>query len=183
MQNSMQERQLEAQQTLNAPQLYEQMQQQQAIVITETDPKKVIDGIMLRLRGVERKPDGTIVRVATPKMNQVGLEEVWFILESHINQNIILSHLKEQEIKNIIVALSDDLVDCLALNWRAYGITRKTDLDVINNCILVNIYLALKRAEGQNEKNFLSKISIENISGGQRLPQRKKESFWDKFRL
>jgi hypothetical protein len=43
--------------------------------------------------------------------------------------------------------------------------------------------MSLKRALGQNEKNFLSKISIENISGGMRLPQMKKESFWSKFKI
>ena len=59
----------------------------------------------------------------------------------------------------------------------------KTDLDTINDAVLVNIYLALKRVQGQNEKNWLSKISIENISGSSRMPMKKKESFWDKFRV
>ena len=75
------------------------------------------------------------------------------------------------------------MVDDLSLNWREYGIKKKTDLDTINNSVLFNVYLALKRAEGQNEKNWLSKISVENISNNSRLPNMRKEGFWSKFKL
>ena len=70
-----------------------------------------------------------------------------------------------------------NLVKSFSLNWKKYGIKDKTDLDTINNSILVNIFLALKRAEGQGEKNWLSKISVENISNVPRLPKAQKESF------
>ena len=43
--------------------------------------------------------------------------------------------------------------------------------------------MALKRAEGQGEKNWLSKISVENISSVPRMSMNKKEGFWSKFRL
>ena len=62
------------------------------------------------------------------------------------------------------------------------GIEKRTDLDTINNSILVNIYLSLKRAEHQGEKNWLKGITQENVSAGSRLPSFKKESFWSKFR-
>lgn len=183
MQNAMQQKQYENQQSINAPQLYEEMQRQQAVLVEQTNPKKIVEDIMLRLRGVERKPDGTIVRVAEAKMNEYGLGRIWFILESHINQNVILSHLDSEQIAPLMDVLSNDLVDSLSLNWRDFGIKNKTDLDDINNSILMNIYLALKRAEGQNEKNWLGKISIENISPGLRIPSMKKDSFWSKFKI
>lgn len=183
MQDAIQQGMYERQQSVSAPQLAEEMQRQQAVLVEQTNPKKIVEDVMLRLRGVERKGDGTLFAVATPKMNKIGLERIWFILESHINQNVILSHLEEEEIRHIILSLSDDLVDCLALNWRSFGIRDKTDLDDINNSVLCNIYFALKRAEGQNEKNWLGKISIENISAGNRFPSMKKESFWSKFKI
>ena len=183
MQNAMQQKQYENQQSINAPQLYEEMQRQQAVLVEQTNPKRIVEDVMLRFRGVERKPDGTIVRVAESKMNEYGLGRIWFILESHINQNVILSHLDSEQIAPLMNVLSDDLVDSLSLNWRDFGIKNKTDLDDINNSILMNIYLALKRAEGQNEKNWLGKISIENISPGLRVPSMKKDSFWSKFKI
>lgn len=183
MQDALQQKQLDAQQVSIAPQMYDQMQQTQAVMVEQTNPKKIVEDIMLRLRGLEKQPDGTLVKIAEPKLNKTGQENVWFILDSHINQNVILSHLEIKEIRTMIENLSGDLVDDLSLNWKAYGITKKTDLDVINNSILYNIFLALKRAEGQGEKNWLSKISVENITSASRLPPMKKEGFWSKFRL
>ena len=182
-QSALQQQQIDAQTSMYAPQLQEQIQQTQAVLVAQTNPKKVVRDIMLRLRGMEERPDGSTVVVAEPKVNKSGVDNIWFVLDSHINQNVILSHLTEKEISNIMDSIQEDLVDDLSLNWKEYGITKKTDLDTINNSILVNIYLALKRAEGQNEKNWLGKISIENISGTSRPQFKKSEGFWSKFRL
>lgn len=182
-QEALQQGQLESQQAMYAPQLQEQMQQAQAVLVEQTNPKKVVHTVILRLRGLEERPDGTLFKVSEPKMNKEGVDNMWFILDSHINQNVILSHLKDTEISNIMESLGEDVVDDLSLNWKKYGIKKKTDLDTISNSVLMNIFLALKRAEGQNEKNWLSKISVENISGASRIPIPKKEGFWSKFRI
>lgn len=183
MQESLQQQSIDSQQGVYAPQLHEQIQQNQAILVEQTNPRKIVREIILRLRGLEERADGTLVRIAEPKMNKRGIDNVWYILDSQINQNIILSHLESKEISKIMDGLSNDIVDDLSLNWKEYGIQKKTDLDTINDSLLTNIYMALKRAEGQNEKNWLSKISVENISGGSRLPLPKKEGFLSKFRL
>lgn len=182
-QEALQQQQLDANQSLYAPQLQEQVQQAQAVLVEQTNPKTIVKDILLRLRGLDERPDGSYVRVAEPILNKLGQEKIWFILESHINQNVILSSLERNEISNMMDALSDDLVDDLSLNWKSYGVKKKTDLDIINNSVLTNIFLALKRAEGRNEKNWIGKISVENISAGNRLPAVKKEGFWSKFRL
>jgi len=144
-------------------------------LLKQTNPKKVIKEIILRLQGMEEKANGELVKIAEPKLNKSGIDNVWYILDSHINQNIIYSHLESREIKSIMNQIQKDIVDDLTLNWRDYGIKKKTDLDIINNSILVNIYLALKRAEGQNEKNWISKISIESISNNAKPLTNKKE--------
>jgi len=182
-QESLQNQQYDRSTSPYAPQLMEDVQRTQAVLVEQTNPKRIVRDIILRLRGLEERPDGTLVKVAEAKLNKEGVDNIWFILDSHINQNVILSHLIDKEIANIMDAIQEDIVDDLALNWRNYGVSKKTDLDVINNSILVNIFMALKRAEGQNEKNWLGKISIENISGGNRFSPQKKESIWSKFRL
>jgi hypothetical protein len=183
MQEQMQQNNRDFQQTMNAPQLFEQVQQNQAIMVQETNPKRVIENIMLVLKGVEKMPDGTEVQKYKPKMNDRGLDAVNFWLQGLINQNIILSHIEATNINALMQQIGDDFVDKLFLNRRLWGITDSSNLDDINDIVLVNIFFAMKRAEGQGEKNFLSKISIENISGGNRLPSMKKESFWSKFKI
>lgn len=185
-QANMQRQGIEGQNIPHTPQMFEQVQQAQAVLVEQTNPKKTVESIILKLRGLKRLPDGNEVKISEfskPKMNNKGIESVSFTLDSHINQNIILSHLDEIQITKIMDSLGDDLVDNLRLNWRKFGIKDKSDLDDINNSILVNIYAALKRAEGQNEKNWLGKISIEQISGSHGMPKPKKEGFWSKFRL
>ena len=186
MQDAIQQRAIESQSIANAPMMHEQVQQAQAVLVEQTNPKNIVRAIILRLQGLEELPDGRKVKVAEAKLNKSGIDNIWFILDSHINQNIILTHLDEdrkKEISKIMNGLQNDLVDDLSLNWREYGIKKKTDLDTINDSILVNIYASLKRAEGQNEKNWLGKISVEQISAGSRMPSPKKEGFWSKFRL
>jgi len=182
MQEALQQQQLDSNQSMYAPQMQEQIQHNQAVLVEQTNPKKIVRDIVLRLRGLEERPDGNLVQVAEPKLNKSGIDNVWFILDSHINQNVILSHLIDKEISALMEVIQNDLVDDLSLNWKIYGIDKKTDLDAINNSILSNIFMALKRAEGQNEKNWLGKISVENISSNSRIPM-KKESLWSKFRL
>lgn len=183
VQEALQQQQIEGSQLVNAPVLHEQIQANQAVLVEQTNPQKVVRSVILRLRGLEERPDGSLIKVAEEKVNKVGIDNIWFILDSHINQNIILSHLKEKEISNIMDALQTDLVDDLGLNWREYGIKKKTDLDTINDSILTNIFASLKRAEGQNEKNWLKGITVENISNTSRQQLGKKDAFWDKFRI
>lgn len=183
MQDAMTKNQMESQNLPYTPQLQEDLQRSQAVLVEQTNPRRIVKEIILRLRGLEERHDGTFVRMADPKMNKEGVDNMWFVLDSHINQGVVLSHLKIEEIGNLMKEIGKDIDRDLALNWKRYGIVKQTDLDVISNSVLVNIYMALKRAEGQNEKNWLGKISVEQISGGQRLPQMKKDSFWSKFRL
>jgi len=182
-QEALQRQAQQAQSQAMAPQLFQQVQERNAVLVEQTNPKRIVKDIVLRLKGMELAPNGQEIEVATPKMNQKGIEKMSFLLESHINQNVILSHLNETEITSMITTLGDDLVDSLALNWREFGIQDKTDLDDINNSILMNVFLALKRAEGQNEKNWLGKISVESIGSGSSMPTAKKGGFWDKFKL
>lgn len=182
-QEALQKGELEARNFPYVPEIQRQIQENQAILVQQTNPKLVVQDIVLRLRGLDRLPNGSYVKVAEPKVNKTGQDNIWFILDSHINQGVILSHLKDEEISKIMQNLQRDVVDDLSLNWKEYGIRKKTDLDTINNSILINIFLALKRAEGQNEKNWLGRISIENISGGPRIPPKKSSSWLDKFRI
>ncbi len=61
-QEALQRQQNEAQQSLYAPQLQEQVQQAQAVLVEQTNPKAVVHKIMLRLQGKEEQPDGTVIQ-------------------------------------------------------------------------------------------------------------------------
>jgi len=182
-QSELARQQIEGQQAAYIPQMAEQMQQAQAVLVEQTNPRKTVEEIMLILQGKEETRDGNKVQVREPLMNNLGINKMWVWCKGAINQGIILSHYEDKEIRSIMNALQDDLVDELSLNWKEYGIKNKTDLDLINNIILINVDASFRRALGQNEKNWLGKISIEQISGQQRFVKPKKDTFWSKFKL
>jgi len=183
MQSALGKEQIEAQTMSYAPQMYNEVQQQQAILVAQTNPKKIINEIILRLEGFEIQPDGTKVKTSEPMLNKLDIESLKFLLHGHINDNVRLSHLERNEISKRIEIIGNDLIDSLMLNFYRWGIKNKTHLDDINNVVLCNIFDILKRAEGQGEKNWLGKISVEQISGGMRMPMQKKEGFLSKFKL
>lgn len=166
-----------------APQMQEQIQQSQAVLVAETNPDKVVERIILRLEGVRKKLDGSFEKWGEPKLNKYGIDWARYILESCINQNIIMTHLDEKQIAKLIIQLGDSITDDLTLNWKHFGIKSKTDLDIIEDTILFNVYAALNRALGQNEKNWLGRVSIEHISPNAGFPKPKSEGFLSKFKL
>lgn len=182
-QQSLQQQQMANQFAMNSPMMFNQQQEHQAVLVEQTNPSKIIDEIDLSLRGYERKYDGTLKKVSEPMMNDLGIGRMRFIMRSVINQNTILSHLEDSEISKLIIQLSDDIIDDLTLNWKYYNIQDKIMLDHIVDAIVFPAYLALKRALGQNEKNWLGKISVENISNAPRIPQAKREGFFSKIKL
>lgn len=181
-QEALQDKASENQHMNYAIQNRDEFREQQSVLVEQTNPKKIVKDVILRLRGLEESYEGTLIKVAEPKLNKEGIDNIWFILDSHINQNVILSHLERSEISHIMEAIQEDIVDDLSLNWKTYGIKKKTDLDMINDSILYNVFMALKRAEGQNEKNWLGKVSFENVNPT-KMPQPKRDTFFSNLRL
>lgn len=182
-QAAIQQQGVQAQTLASYPQMYENQQQHQAVLVEQTNPSKVIDEIVLSLSGYEYKFDGSLEKVGEPVVNQFGINRLRFIMRSIINQNTVLSHLEEREVNKLIIQLTDDIIDDLTLNWKEYGIKDKIMLDYVVDSIMFPSYMALKRALEQNEKNWLGKISVENITNAPRMPQAKQGGFWNKLKL
>lgn len=183
MQQGLQQQNTDAQAALYAPQTFKQQDENRAVLVDQTNPDKVVETIILSLKGLKKDMYGQIVKYREPVMNDLGIGDMEFLMRAVVNQNTILSHLDEQRINNIILRLGKDIVDALSLNWKEYGIKDKALLSFIDSSILIPCYMALQRAWEQNEKNWLGKISVENISNAPKLPMPKRDGFWSKFRL
>lgn len=166
-----------------APQMQEQVSQAQAVLVAQTNPSNVLEDISMKLRGKVKNYDGTFLVEGDPVMNDKGINRMLLIMSGFINQGTVLSHLEEKQISKIVIQLGDDVVDDLTLNWKDYNIKDKMMLDHITDLIVFTAFFALNRALGQNEKNWLGRISLEHISGGPRMPSPKKESIFSKLRL
>ena len=182
-QSELQRQANEGQMSSYAPQLHEQLQQAQAVLIAQTNPKEILKEIDLKLRGERERYDGTIEKIGAPLLNDEGRARILFFMDILINQNTILSHIEDREVSKLIIAVGDDLLLDLSINWREYGIRDRSMLNLIEKSVLIPGFLALKRALGQGEKNWLGKITVENISQSRGGFAPKKESAWSKLRL
>lgn len=159
------------------------MQQNQAILVNQTNPNKVVDEIILTLQGKVKREDGSVITKHEALMNEEGIRKAELVLRTTVNQGTTLSHLEKEDIAVIMLSFANSYADALALNWKEYGIKEKSDLDLIFNMVTLPCFLALKRAEGQNEKNWLGRISVENINNAPHIQAPKKDSIWSKIKL
>src|SRR3990167_9867170 len=163
-QKNLQQDHLNTQTSLAAPQLRELQNQYQAVLVEQTNPKRVIREIEMSLMNCDEDDNGVIIRYGEPLLNELGISRLRFVMRSIINQNTILSHLEEKEIARIIVEKSNNIIDDMTLNWREYGVKDKIILDHIIDSVVFPAFFALKRAWQQNEKNFLGKVTVETLA-------------------
>lgn len=182
MQEALQDRAYEDQQKLVAPQLQEQMDERKAVLIAETDPKKDIKELILEFRGLEER-DGKLVRTSEPILNDIGARKLSSLLRPIMSNNTRLARMKEVIVKKFTLGIIDDITLDLGVNWRSYGIKDRSAKDFIIDAIIILVYSILSRAEDQNEKNWLGKVSFENVGGTRYGSPEKKESWLDKFKI
>jgi len=182
-QSNLQRQAGESQNVPYAPQLQEQVMQAQAVLVAQTNPDKVLRDIILRLRGLREDFEGKYMREGPQLMNNKGISFVRFVLSTVLNQSTVLSHLEDHEIDRLIIYLHENITRDLAKNWRSYDVPDRETLNHIEAAIVVPAMLALKRALEQNEKNWLGRITVENIQGRPDMKPKKGESWYDKIKL
>ena len=136
-------------------------------LVSQTNPDKVLFEIEMKLRG--KKPfineqgekEWIVPDGCYPLVNDSGINSFMTDASAVINQNTIMSNLKEDRISAIIISLSDTIINKIAMNWKEFNI-KKSDLDTIHNCIIVPSYMALNRAMNEGEKRFL-KTSVRAV--------------------
>lgn len=182
MQAALTERQGDNQQKLYAPQIQEQIAQAQAVVIAQTDPIKVLKEIQLRMNGKIKNSDGEEEQLWEPVMNQKGIGRMMFLLNSVLNDSTRLASTKEDKTSKIMIQFSNDVTRDLANHWREYGIMDMSMCDFIVNSMILPALLVLTRSEDRNEKNWLGRVSFENINPASQY-KKEKSSWIEKFKL
>lgn len=163
--------------------MMQDMQQNQAILVNQTNPNKIVDEIILTLQGKVKRDDGSIELRFEPFLNNEGIRMSEMVLRTLVNQGTTLSHLEKEDIGRIMEEQANSYADALALNWKEWGILDKSYIALIFNMVIIQGFTSLKRAEGQNEKNWLGRISVENINNAPRMMPPKKDSIFSKFKL
>lgn len=155
------------------PHVQEQLSQAQAAVIAETDPSKDVEKLFLDWEGKELV-DGKVVKVDKEIINSHGIKQIKSYVKPLMVNNTRFARFDEKEVRRLTLKLTDDLTDDIGMNWRDYGIKDRSTCDLIISTFATMVFSILSRAEGQNEKNWLGKISFESIRSGENVLKPKK---------
>ncbi len=180
-QEELQRQQLDSQSDLNRLHTREQDQHAQAILIKSLDPSAVVEQIKRDLKG-QILIDNRLVQERKPLMNDEGISTMISFVRVCVNPSTTISHLESENVTKIMDGLSRDVVLNLQLNWRKYEM-EKTNMDLVNNLILIPSFIALRRATGGGERSFLKSSMSEQVSSRISPYKDKGGGFWSKFRL
>lgn len=112
-------------------------------------------------------------------VNDEGVKAIMSILTARINKNTILSNLNENEISRIMIDFSRDLIDLFFMRREEYDIS-KEHLDLLLRKIVDFVYISLKRAFEEGERQFLKHTErrTEVYKVGDEEKKGKLKSFW-----
>lgn len=170
----------ESSEKMYAPQLKQQIADTQAAVIAQTNPAIALKTILKGWEGYIVNEDGEYELVGEPIMNKTGIQRLASFLTPYINDPMRFGNIREDEVRKIVKQIADDVTEDIGFNWREYAIRNQSTKDLIIDAVIVLIWVTLTRSEGQGEKNWLSKIVLESLSGNGNQTK-KRESTWEKY--
>jgi len=156
-------------------------QLKETTIISQTNPKFVIEELKHLLRGEEEKIDengkskwekdeNTI-----PLMNEIGIKAILANLHG-ANQGVVFSNYEEENLLAIVRNDGYILIDKLGENMEEWGV-EQGNLNTILYAILNAVYSSYRRGMSQGERIFVKTFYTENnqtVIRPQELPQRKK---------
>jgi len=165
------------------PNLKEQQAIAQAAVIAQTNPSLAIRAIVANFEGKVINEYGEEIALGQPLMNRYGSSQIASYLIPIISDPIRYGNIDEREVRSLTLQIIGDIITDIGKNWRDYGISNTSVKDLIIDACETLILITLTRSEEQGEKNWLSKIVLESMSGTSKNSYSKKEGIWDKFKL
>ncbi len=184
-QRALQAQEQKGQLSLNEPFLRDQQQMGQSLLIQSLEPDKICQIIESQLRGQLLNSDGEVIRQGTPLMNQLGIDVMMAFTRSVVNQNIIVSHFEPKQIGVLMEGLSKDVVLSLSMNVNKFEIDPLSNIDLINDLVLLNCNAAFLRGSGGGERNLIRGVYSESAQSQDPFAKNKSGwgAFMDKFKL
>ena len=154
------------------------------IIKWQLDPSDILKELEYKLRGIIWDEElGKFIQARKPLANNEGINILMTIIESRINKILILSNLDEFDVKAIVIDCISNVIDLLFMRYEELGI-KKEHLSNVRGIIDDTIYVTLRRALNQGEREFL-KTTEKRIESyvDRSAPQQQKKSLFNLFKL
>lgn len=122
-------------------------------ILTLTNPEQDLYKFELFLRSLKDLPDGRIIKVGNPLLNDEGINSIMAAIESVVHHMNALSNFTEEDIIYMHDTLKDNLITDLMINALSYELNRK-NRDVIVGNALRFAYGFMKRAFEEGDRKF-----------------------------
>lgn len=133
-------------------------------VIRELDPIKVIETLRHYLRGEMWDSEKRVwIKHMEPLMNNKGIGKYLSIISAPVSSLITFSNFQLDEIPTLALYICDQAIPVIHVNYREYGITDKSNLQILDIQILFMTIAALKKALGAGDRNVIGRTISENI--------------------
>ena len=151
-----------------------------ANLIQQINPDAQVEVFERVLRGEKYNYDtGLWEKKYKTFINDDCLSEIMPIVRAIVCLNTTISNLDDDEVRNIIIELNDELSILFRLKYKEFGI-EKANLSTICNMICRMAYMALKRGYMKGDKELIKGTTIRHEQIHVGMPQRK-DSVWSAF--
>lgn len=164
-----------AMQNMPMPNSYQNpMREYQGSILELTDLENPISQIYNLLKGIDIDNNGNEVKTSAPLLNDTGIAAVLRLCRGSINRISSMSMYEDDEVRKIVMYLTDTLTKDLMVNHHAYGIINPTGRSQIVNVVITMAYATNKQAQENNMKRFLKgsqqeiTTRVDAQGGGQR---------------
>lgn len=137
-----------------------------ADLLEKIKPDLIVDVIRHRLMG-EEYIDGNWQQVSTLRARAVTEECAWDIANLMLavsSQNVVISKLKDHEIKLRALSIARSAQEMLLRNWMRYGIRGTDQLQFVHEIVFSNSFITLKQSENEGIRSLLKGTTSEQRS-------------------
>jgi len=126
-----------------------------------TNPVRILTNMELRLKRKQYDRLGNLITYGQPLLNNLGVADVRSIVESAVNQVMILSRIEKEEVREIGIQTAEALIDLLMTKYRLYEIDAENNYrnkNAVRTQIMTiamnTIHSVLSRARMGDDKRF-----------------------------
>jgi len=136
-----------------------------------TDTRDLLSQLTMKLRSAVEY-DGKIIQIDQSLINEKGINQVMYSVESLANQKAIFSNLDDNEVRNVMNLFSDTLIRLLMIKRKEFEVRNFADAETITMSSIMTCYTIVKRAYGEGDKKFW-KGSVQEIKTSTSVEQGK----------
>ena len=137
-----------------------------ADLLERINPDLIVETIRHKLLG-ERLIDGKWEKVAAlqPRaLTEKGAEEITNLMLPVSSQNVSISKLTNDEIRERTFNIAREAMLMCVKNWKEYGITGADQLGLVHQIVFSNTFITLKQPEGEGiRKMLMGTIQEQNL--------------------